>query len=363
MTFPLDRIRRLALIRLSALGDVVNTLPALTALRRALPQAHLTWVVEAASANLLHGHPLLDDLIVVHRKRWVTALRRGYGLLTVPRELWALARSLQRPHFDAALDFQGNLRSGVVTFHTRAPFRVGFAAQVAKERSHLFTNYRVALPVGPMHRVERALRLVAALGIETADAAPHVLVADEDRQQVEKCLADADLLEAPFAVIHAGTSAFGRTKQWTPEGWRAVAEYLAREHDLVTVFTHGPSAAETREAEALAEKTAGLAAPLFSLRELGELFRRCRLFLSPDTGPMHLASAVGAPVVALFGPKDPAIYGPYFGPRAIVEKSLPCRPCPKRACDDPRCMLTITPHEVIAAAERLLEETRGKRDA
>ena len=97
-----------------------------------------------------------------------------------------------------------------------------------------------------------------------------------------------------------------------------------------------------------------MVAPLLSLRELAELCRRCRVFLSLDTGPMHLASAAGAPVVALFGPKDARLYGPYFGPSAVVEKELDCRPCSKRSCGDPRCMLAIEPEDVIAAARQLL---------
>jgi ADP-heptose:LPS heptosyltransferase len=105
---------------------------------------------------------------------------------------------------------------------------------------------------------------------------------------------------------------------------------------------------------AAAARPQPLVAPLLSLRELGELFRRCRVVLSVDTGPMHLASAVGAPVVALFGPKDPRVYGPCFGPRALIEKPLDCRPCRKRSCDDPKCMHAIVPDDVIAGAERVL---------
>jgi lipopolysaccharide heptosyltransferase I len=349
----------LAIVRLSALGDVVNTLPALTALRRALPEAHIAWVVESASANLLEGHPLLDEVIVVRRKAWQAALRRGYGLATVPPKLWRLARALQRPHFQAAIDFQGNLRSAVVTYHTRAPLRIGLEPAAAKEQSHLLTTHHVPLPDQPLHRVERGLRLVAALGIDTTDAEPVVHVTPPDRERVDAFLADAGLNDAPFAAIHAGTSGFGSYKRWTAEGWTAVARQLLEQHGLRTIFSHGPGAEETAEAERLAKETDGVAAPRLHLRQSAEVFRRCRLFLSVDTGPMHLASAVGAPVVALFGPKDPALYGPYFGPRAIVEKDLPCRPCAKRRCDDPRCMYQIAPDEVLAAAQRLLNETAG----
>jgi len=353
----LAEAERIALVRLSALGDVINTLPALTALRRARPDAHIAWVCERASASLLEGHPLLDAVIAVDRKGWEGSVRRLRGVSRVAGEMRQFFGALREGAFDATIDFQGNLRSGIVAFLTRAPLRIGLGRKEGKELSHLFSNRRIELPEGTMHRVERALFLLQALGIETSDAAPVVPVTDADRQRVDEFLSASGLGDAPFAAIHPGTSAFGRYKQWPGDRWAEVASRLGGELALRVVLTRGPAKAEAQEAEAIrgGAKNA-IVAPVLSLRELGELFRRCRLFLSPDTGPMHLASAVGAPVVALFGPKDPRIYGPYFGPRAIVEKPLECRPCRRRSCDDPRCMLAITPEDVMRATERL---TRG----
>mgnify|MGYP000064831451 CR=1 FL=1 len=366
--------QRIAIVRLSALGDVVNTLPALTALRRARPEAHIAWVCETASAGVLEGHPLLSELIVVPRKGWGASLKGLRGVPRVVGEVRRFARELRARGFDAAIDLQGNLRSGVITWLTRAPLRIGPAR--GKELGHIFLNHRVKLPAGPLHRVERALAILAALGIETADARPIVPVTDADRARVDAFLAASGLAAcvAPashghasaagtaaaggeFAVIHAGTSPFGRYKQWPPERWAEVARGLGAELGLRVVLTRGPSQAEAESAEAMARAAgpSAIVAPLLSLRELGELFRRCRVFLSVDTGPMHLASAVGAPVVALFGPKDPRVYAPYFGPRAVVEKPLECRPCRRRSCSDPRCMLAITPAEVLAAAQGLLQ--------
>jgi ADP-heptose:LPS heptosyltransferase len=185
-----------------------------------------------------------------------------------------------------------------------------------------------------------------------------VPAADADRQRVDEFLAAEGLASGGFAVIHAGTSAFGRYKQWPTERWAEVAGQLERELGLRAVLTRGPGQAEAAGAEAIAAaaRPPALMAPLLSLRELGELFRRCRVFLSVDTGPMHLASAVGAPVVALFGPKDPRIYGPYFGRSAVVEKPLECKPCHKRSCADPRCMRSIAVDDVMAAARALIGE-------
>jgi len=347
---------------LSALGDVINTLPALSALRRARPDAHIAWIVEAASAGVLEGHPLLDEVLVSGRKTWEGAFRRRRGWWQASREFFGFCSLLRKKRFDAVIDFQGNLRSAVGTWLTRAPLRIGPARGSGKEFCHLFYNRRIALPPGPMHRVERGLRLLEGAGVATVDAQPVIPVTEADKAKVDGFLAASGLADAPFAVIHAGTSPFGQYKQWPTERWVEVAKRLAVEPGLRVVFTRGPSQSETESAEAMASSVgaAALVAPVFSLRELGELCRRCRVFLSVDTGPMHLASAVGAPVVALFGPKDPAVYGPYFGPRAIVERPLECRPCRKRSCDDPRCMNAITPDDVVDAAEGLLpRRTRG----
>lgn len=351
--------RRLAIFRLSALGDVVNTLPALSALRRALPHAHITWVVEAASAGVLEGHPLLDAVLVSHRKAWQTAFQRLRGAWGAAREFWGFCAMLGRQRFDAVIDLQGNLRSAVGTWLTRAPLRIGPGRGASRELSHLFYTLRLRLPEGPVHRVERGLALLRALGIDTADAKPVIPVTDADKATVDAFLGEHGLAAGQFVLIHAGTSPFGRYKQWPAERWVEVAKRLAAELGLRAVFTRGPGQAETDSAQAMAVAAGApaLLAPILSLRELAELCRRCRLFLSVDTGPMHLASAAGAPVVALFGPKDPRVYGPYFGPRAIVEKPLPCRPCRKRTCADPQCMLAIVPEDVLGAARALLAET------
>lgn len=355
----LPQTGRVALIRLSALGDVINTLPALTALRRALPKAHLAWVVEVASAGVLRGHPLLDEVVVLDRKGWAASVRRFRGIGAAAGEMGGFFRRLREARFDAAIDFQGNLRSGVVTFLTRAPLRVGLARGDGKELNHLFTTRHVALPGGPVHRVERGLRLLEGIGIDTADAAPVVPASDADRARVDAFLADCHMGRGQFAVIHAGVSAFGRYKQWPNDRWAAVASRLRDALGLCVVLTRGPGPGEAEGAEAIARRAAAdaVVAPLLSLTELAELCRRCRLFLSVDTGPMHLASAAGAPVVALFGPKDPAIYGPYFGRSAVVEKELDCRPCTRRSCDDARCMLAIEPDDVMAAVRRLMRDT------
>jgi len=355
-TPPLPDSPRIAMVRLSAIGDVVNVLPALTALRRARPQAHLAWICERASAALLEGHPLLDEVIVLDREAWTRGLRSLRGILHLPADPFALRRKLRAGGFDVAIDFQGNFRSGLVTCLTGAKVRVGLARRHGRELNHLFVNVRVALPDGPVHRVERALHLVTALGVDTADAQPVVPATGADRQRIAALLAERGLEPGRFALIAAGSSAFGLYKQWTPDGWARVAGRLHDELGLPALLVRGPSPSEAKEAAAIAEAASPQAqvTPLLSLRELAELCRQCRVFLGVDSGPTHLASAAGAAVVGLFGPKDPRIYRPYFGRAAVVEKPLHCRPCRKRSCDDPQCMLAITADDVMNKVKELL---------
>ena len=351
----IQEARRIGIARLSALGDVVNTLPALTALRRARPDAHIAWIVETASAGLLEGHPFLDDVIVVNRKEWEASLVRPRRLPGVLAEVRRLAERLRGAELDVVIDFQGNLRSATVAWLTRAPVRVGPGRGHAKEMSHLLANVVVELPPRPLHRVERALGMLRALGVKITDSRPLVPCGEPERERVDAFLEEAGIGEGAFAIVHPGTSRFGSYKQWPLERWGEVARRLGSEAGLRVVVTRGPG--EEGAARVVAEGAGAVVAPQLSLKALGELCRRCRLFLSADTGPMHLASAVGAPVVALFGPKDPALYGPYFGPSEIVEKPLDCRPCRRRSCDDPQCMLAIEPSEVVEGARRLLAET------
>jgi lipopolysaccharide heptosyltransferase I len=347
---------RIVMVRLSAIGDVVNTLPALTALRRARREAHIAWICETASAGLLEGHPLLDEAIVLDRKNWVRGLTCPCGIARLPADAMALRRRLRAGRFNIAIDFQGNFRSGLVTRLTGARTRVGLARRHGREMSHLFVNRRVSLPDGPVHRVERALHLVASLGIDTADAQPVVPATEPDRERVAAVLAEHGLEPGRFAVMAAGSSAFGRYKQWTRDGWTQVASRLHDEQGLPVLLVRGPDPSEAEEAEAIAGAAHAEAhvAPLLSLRELGELCRQCHVFLGVDSGPTHLASAAGARVVALFGPKDPQIYRPYFGQAAVVEKPLHCRPCTRRSCDEPQCMLAITPDDVMAKVNELI---------
>ncbi len=314
----LDRaaIRRMLLIRLSAVGDVINTLPAVTALRTSFPGAHLTFVVEDKAADVVLGHPDLDQVVVFPRKRW----RGHWTNADTRREVLRYARGLRTPRHDVLLDFQGNLKSGLHDLVAGVPVRIGFARAHSKEMNHWFTNVRVAPPTLRQNRVEKNLALLAPLGVDVAAARYRLPASAASERLIAEFLSSIGTCAREYALLHPGTSAYGAEKRWSLDRFAGLADAIASELGLMVLVAWGPG--ERAMADEIAGKSCAIAAlETRSLMDLAELIRSARVFVGADSGPLHLASAVSTPSVALFGPKDPAIYGPY-NPRAKVVHRL-----------------------------------------
>jgi lipopolysaccharide heptosyltransferase I len=305
---PADRPGRILIVRLSALGDVIHALPAAASLRRLLPDARIDWAVEERAVSLLAGREEIDQVVVLPRKELRALKRRPRAWIG---RAAAFVREMRDAHYDVALDLQGNLKSGLVTRLSGARLRFGMARGVAREANHLFTARRAAPPREARHRVERNLAMVAALlGREApwvAPAWPHV---PEAAAEAERRMGRAGIRPRGFAALHPGTSEFGAFKRWPAERFAELARRLCGEGRDV-VLTCAP--AEVPRAEAIRARAGNGVAVLStpSLPVLAEVIRRASLFVSADTGPLHLAALAGTPLVGLFGPKAPAVYGPY----------------------------------------------------
>ena len=344
------------MVRLSAIGDVVNTLPALTALRQRLPHAHIGWLVEDSARAAVEGHACVDAVIVYERKRITRALRAG-RFTEAARTLAILRRRLRRERFDISLDFHGNLKSAALGLSAGCPTRIGYDRHNCREGNHLFTNVHVPLEKRRIHRVEKHLTLLRALGVDRPTPAPAFgfPVPSQARRWADAILRELSNPGAPTVLLHPGTSPAGAFKRWPVEGYARLAEGLVRAAGARILVTHG--AEERALAEAVARRSAvSVALPATrSLGELAALIERASLFVSADTGPMHIAAALQVPVVALFGPKDPVIYGPYGTKSLVIEAGVPCQPCGGRRCEDPRCMRSIDAQKVLEAALDLLD--------
>lgn len=314
----LDRaaIRRILLIRLSAVGDVINTLPAVSALRASFPGAHLTFVVEDKAADVIVGHPDLDQAVVFPRKRWRAGWKNPRTLVSTGGEVWRYVRELRTPRYDVLLDFQGNQKSGLHVLVAGVPVRIGFARGHSKEFSHWFTNVRVEPTTARQNRVEKNLALLAPLGVDVRGACYRLPAAHASELAVASYLASVGVPPRGYVLLHPGTSEYGHLKRWAVDRFAALADAIERQLALKVLVAWGPS--ERALADEIARRSCAIVAvETRSLLDLAELIRCARVFVGADSGPLHLASAVGAPSVALFGPKDPLVYGPY-NPRAQV---------------------------------------------
>lgn len=349
---------RILMVRLSAIGDVVNTLPSLTALRRCLPSAYIAWLVEDKAASVLEGHPLLDEVFVFERKRLARSLKTPSGWSQAVSQILGLQRRLRRARFDLLLDFHGNLKSGLLGCLADAAVRVGFDRKNSREGNFLFNDHHVSLPWQRIHRVEKHLALLRALGVRTTEASVALNVPPSGREFASAYLRCIGHGSGPLVILHPGASAFGAHKRWPLEHYAELADRLVRQASARVVVTHGPgeldlvcSIARQCASEVTLPETP-------SLQHLIGLIEKASVFVSADTGPMHLAAALKVPVVALFGPKDPVIYGPYGTASRILMAEVDCRPCGGRTCDDPVCMRSISPGRVFDAVLDLLASER-----
>lgn len=327
------------LVRLSSIGDVVHTLPALAALRARGWEAG--WVVEPLSRPLLEGHPLLSQV----------AAAPGASAFALPSARGAL-RALREARYDAALDFQGLWKSAAWARLAGAPRVLGYARPWRREPlSVLLVPEIVDLPPDLPHVIDKNLALLRPLGIDEVGLREFPLPAWEKQARATQTdLSDLGLAE--FAIFNPGGG--WDSKLWSPERYGEVARGL-KERGLRALVTWGPG--EERLAERVVAASSGAALKCFptTLPEYVQLARRARLVVAADTGPLHLACAVRTPVVGVYGPTDPARNGP-FSPQDVVVRRTPlCSPCHKRRCAiHEGVMEAITAPEVLRAIDRRL---------
>jgi lipopolysaccharide heptosyltransferase I len=339
---PLRPHDRLLIVRLGAVGDVIRALPAVHRLRLAFPRAHVAWIVEDLAAPLLEGHADLNEVIVLSRRELREAGRHPARLLAVSA---ALRARLARGRYDVTLDLQSTLKSGIVASLAGAGRRVGFAPTHAREWSFLFAN-EWGRPSSPhLNRVDRNLEMAALLGGSEGPVSAALTEGPADAAEAATILDRLGALHGRPVLLAPGASRKQAFKRWPAPAWGRLARLLA-EAGRSPVVAWGPG--EASLAEAIEKDSAGGArrAPPTSLPVLAALLRRSALFIGADTGPMHLAWAVGCRVVALFGPTDPRLNAP-IGPGHQVLLA------PERD------LARLAPEAVCAAALRALGEAEG----
>jgi len=331
-------------VKLGAIGDIVHTLPALSAVRNAMPDAHISWAAERRSAEILRGNPSIDELIEIDTK----SIRSRQGTDGILNEIRTQAKDLRRNKYDVAIDFQGLLKSAGIAKISGAPRRFGFGKRSLREPSSRFLlTDTVEIPDGT-HVISKNLALVAAsLGIAVPDNSFDFPIATgpEHLSEAEETIGRVG---PEFAILNPGGG--WSTKLWPAERFGELARVLWDRHRIASVISVGPKEQHLADAALKHSVDARVSVANLSLKGFYELSKRASLYVGGDTGPTHLAVTAGTPIVGLFGPTEWWRNGSP-NPRDIcVERfDIGCRThCHRRRCSNWICM--EIPVEAVAAA-------------
>jgi heptosyltransferase-1 len=323
---------RILIIKPSAIGDVVHALPVLNLLRKKWPASHISWLVTPGCAGLLDGHPQLNEVIRFDRRK----LGNSWRDLASAVALHDLGRELQSKKFDLVIDLQGLMRSGLLGFRTGAAVRVGSTRD--REFGWMFQTHLAPVDRDG-HAVDRYLAVADYLGLGRSPVDFVFPTDDADRAAAAPLLPDG-----PFAVLLPGTNWV--TKRWPAEKFAALVRPLRERFGLATVVA---GSADDSKLAAMIPGAVDLTGRT-PLRQLVAVLEKASLVIANDTGPMHIAAALGRPLVAVYGPTDPAQTGPYGRDDSVVRLDLVCSPCFSRKCTHRTCLVQLDVEHVLRLA-------------
>ncbi|MCE5229254.1 glycosyltransferase family 9 protein [bacterium] len=360
----MDQAPRILILRLSALGDVVHALPVLAAIRRQWPGAHVGWLVEPLGRAILEGNPLIDRLHVVPKKAMKQNFFKALG-----GPLKELRNELVAERYDISIDIQGLTKSAAWGWLAGAERRIGFAGAQSRELATVLNNERVAPPAEALHVIEKNLALLAPLGIEPRPIEFPLHLPAAAHARAKEIVEGSDV---PVVMLNPGAG--WETKKWPAERFGALAKALVERHQLRAVFSWGPGeeclvktamfAAGDGDIDPLMKslpKGPGIyALPKTSIPELAAVISRAKLFVGGDTGPTHIAAALGVPTVTMMGPLDARRNGPYGAHCVTIQHAIP-KKAPfwrnhKYWCDPETDLGKVTVEEVLRAAEGMMKK-------
>jgi lipopolysaccharide heptosyltransferase I len=362
---------RILLIKPSAVGDVIHTLPVLVKLRARYPNARIDWLLTPHIAELVRHHAALSGFIAFAREQYARSIRSWLGA----GGLLQLPVLLRRNRYDLVIDLHGQFRSAVLALASGAPVRIGFDRPRgpaptdrrlvpeaykhgwtgAREGSWLAYTHRIPIPRLDAHAVDRYLWLAPILGLDDDPPDMTIPIPPSADARIDALLRREAPSAKPLAILVPGTQ--WQTKHWHGEGFAEVARHLTRTGRQVVL---AGSSAERARCAAVAAWSPGVLdlCGRTTLSELAALIRRAEVCVTNDSGSMHLAVALDRPVVSVFGPTDPVWIGPYGRPHAVVRAGVPCAPCYLRKLSQcphaHRCMAQVKGATVIERVEIML---------
>ena len=331
------------IIKPSSLGDVIHALPFLKAIKDRYPDSRVDWVISRRLKGIIEDNPLIDELIVIDKDSWGSI----GNLSQTVTEIFRTARNLRKKHYDIIADLQGLLRSGIISFITPAVLKIGF--DNAREGSRYFYNKRVSVN-SSIHAVEKNLKIAGALGAKPEKTEFPLKVDEKAREEVKRLINNA----GEYILIIP--SARWRTKIWPAENFASLIKRLP----VTSVITGSPDDKDI--ARKITDKSPNNTIDICGrtgLKELVALIEGAKVVVSGDSGPIHIAAALGKPVIALFGPTDASKTGPYGWQEnkdlTVISSNVSCSPCFRKRCRDPICMSGITVETVLEELNRYIK--------
>lgn len=345
-------MRDVLIVRTSALGDIVHGMPVAAALKARYPACRLTWLVEERYRGLIEGLACVDRCVSV---RFQSGYPAGSAAERAKRHV-ALVRWLRRARFDASIDVQGLVRSGVLGLLSRATIRIGFPREHLREPvSALFSNVRPSDVPARAHVIDRNLALLRPLGIRSRCRDVPLAASRRAKERLARYFCDVEG-EDRLPRVALQPAAGWSSKQWAPQGYARIGDRLVEEAGARVFVLWGPGERSIAEAVKGRMRRPARLVPDMGVESLMAFVGACDLLVGGDSGPLHLACALGVPVVGLYGPSDPVRNGPFRGVYRVVAARVGCGPCYRRSCSEPVCMASIDPDAVWDAVRGVLDE-------
>jgi len=331
-------------------GDLVMATPALMSIKKNFPGSHISVLVKPPLGELLEGNPAVDEVILYDRKEKYKG----------PAGIARIARDLRKMKFDRAILLQNAFEAALVSFLAKIPVRMGYNTD---GRGLLLTNgIKVSEATRAKHQVFYYLDLLKGLGMSPGSHTPRLYLGREDSHHATRVLHEYGISQGDLIVgINPGAQ-YGIAKKWFPERFGAVADRLMKEYGAKVIIFGGPGDVTTaRTVEASMRSTAINMAGKTTIRGLMSLIKRCKIFITNDSGPMHISAALSVPTLAIFASTDPVATGPFGDGNVVMRSPVNCSPCLKRQCPQGhyRCMEQVTAEGVYAAAKKMIEGRIG----
>jgi heptosyltransferase I len=369
---------RILLIKPSALGDVVHTIPLLVKLRARYPRARIDWLITPENAEIVCYHPALSNVVLFARRDFSKRGRRWRALLA----FLDLLKQIRRAKYDLVIDMHGQVRSAVFAIVSGARVRIGFDRPIkreltvsaehdlrnlpshgwrgAREGSWIAYTHRIPIPTLDVHAIDRYLWVVPLLDLDDDPPDLTIHLSSETVRNVERLLEEHGVpASKPLVVLVPGT--IWETKHWTIEGFAGVARQFLGDGFAVALAGTKRDQQRCRQIAAAAPGTSDLSGKT-TPAELAALIRRAEVAVTNDSGSMHVAASLGKPMVSVFGPTNPVHIGPYQRPESVVRVDLPCSPCNYRRLSqcpfDHACMKQVTSAMVVERARKILATTK-----